>query len=784
MFRSIIRTSRESAGATLLALAFLSGICGLAYEVLYARLLSSYLGNIFYVTAAILISFLISYGVGALIAHRYVRLLPYVEIAIGLYGVFFATFIGRAGFSLTAFAASVFGGSPFALIVTSSLLLIVPALLIGFSVPLFTLYLAYYRSGTSEFQRVYFFYNMGAALAVLLIEFVLIRTVGIHASIVSIALINGVIGLLLLFVPPPPKTSADEYLPKETTTAEWLALFLAGIGSGVFQIFIIRLSYFIFGPLNENFSIILSSGLFGIAFGSLLAMTRLLSFRTLLLISAIATFVPLLLLEQFTSLYSVVVAEAIPYNLEPIVKIVFILMLTFPIFTLYGATIPHLVRGVKQEHIARYALAFASFGNATGYVLFVFVLYERVPEYAIAAVAALLFAAGSTLLNMRIRYAVVTAVVIGLFSVVAATVWPSYILDVGYRAFYAPENVMTWKAARLESVTFKKFSSSATISTHTDGSEVVSLDGYVSLRFRADGGAKLNETIVGFVPALFSRERGRALVFGLATGITAGATATVYDETTVAEINPAMLQLTEYFTKDNFDVLNNSRATIELQDGVLVLFKDEQRYDAIINTVPSPTFFSANKLWTKDVFDIVASKLSDGGVFVGWIDSYLDIAGIAIMHNTLKESFADCVYVFLNASYISFVCGNEPLVFTPREDTAWPTSVQEQFKQYALQTSISEFIWGLLLNPGPLTTVMPSTRTNTLDLPLLEFVHASNLDTVNEQMYEFLRLSFPLHPFNENLLSLGEQEKRCAALHILARAFPLFCVDDPAVETL
>lgn len=777
--------SWRNMGDKLLVLAFLSGVCGLAYEVLYARLLSSYLGNIFYVTAAILTSFLLSYGIGALIAHRYVRLLPHIEIAIGVYGVLFATFMSSSGFSLTTFAATLSVASPIVLIAISFFLLLIPALLVGFSIPLFTLYITHYRNAGDEFQNVYLFYNMGAALAVLFIEFILLRTIGIHASILSIAFVNGVIGILLFFVTPPQKETIDTNWSKEITRAEWFALFLTGVGSGIFQIFIIRLSYFIFGPLNENFSIILSSVLFGIAFGSILAMTKVVSFRTLLLMCALAAFLPLLVLDQFVSLYSTALYFSIPYGLETVAKTVFLIMLTLPVFTLYGATIPHIVRGVRQENIARGALALSSFGNAFGYLLFVFVLYEYLPEYLIPAVIAFLFIAGYTLLHKRnIRYAFASTVGIVILTSMVILVWPSHILDVGYRAFYSPDGLERARSSITETSTFKKFGSSATISTRDDGSKLVSLDGYVSLRLRENGASRLNETIVGFVPALFSKEHGRALVFGLGTGITAGATAAAYEDTTIAEINPAMLPLTEHFTEDNLNVLGNPRATVILQDGILALLQDDTYYDTIVNTVPSPTFFSANKLWTKDVFDIAASKLNDGGVFVGWMDSYLDTEGIAIMHNTLHKSFADCVYVYLATQYVSFVCGNDELSLTSFEDSYWSTPVQKQFESYHLKTSIADFIEGLLLNPKPMGELAPTLALNTLDLPLLEFVHSSDLAEVSEYVSAFFRASMPLAPFAGEGLSTSGRERRCNALQaVRSRALPAFCLNYLDIES-
>lgn len=122
-------------------LAILSGVCGISYEVLYSRLLSTYLGDMFYVNASILSAFFISMAIGNLIAHRFVRLLPYIEIAIGVYAVVMASLFTTYIAELTPIFALV-GGESIPLLQVSIVwgFLLIPAILIGFSVPLFTLY--------------------------------------------------------------------------------------------------------------------------------------------------------------------------------------------------------------------------------------------------------------------------------------------------------------------------------------------------------------------------------------------------------------------------------------------------------------------------------------------------------------------------------------------------------------------------------------------------------------------------------------------------------------------
>src|SRR5688572_18942322 len=69
------------------ALLLSSGMCGIAYEVLYARLLGNLAGDQFAVSAAVLLTFLLGIGLGARLAHRLWRFLWLIELGIGAFGV-------------------------------------------------------------------------------------------------------------------------------------------------------------------------------------------------------------------------------------------------------------------------------------------------------------------------------------------------------------------------------------------------------------------------------------------------------------------------------------------------------------------------------------------------------------------------------------------------------------------------------------------------------------------------------------------------------------------------
>lgn len=248
-------------------LSFLSGTCGISYEILYARLLNVYLGDMFYVSGAILSVFLLGLAVGASFAHRFVKKLWVIELVIGGYALCFATWFGFSNGlileTITPYAAS----GPHAVVALVFTFLFIPSFLIGTAVPLFSLYIDGYKKSLYEaFSNAYLFYNLGAVLLILVLEFVLLRLVGTQAAIYFIALVNMVIGLTLRFnaikVPdfPDLHQAVLGWLTdwKNTPFFAMFVLFAMSVFSGIYQLLFLKLSSFLFGPYNENFTLVVA----------------------------------------------------------------------------------------------------------------------------------------------------------------------------------------------------------------------------------------------------------------------------------------------------------------------------------------------------------------------------------------------------------------------------------------------------------------------------------------------------------------------------------------------
>lgn len=719
-----------SLGSLVLFFSMLSGVAGIAYEVLYIRLFAAYFGDIFYVSAILIATFFIGIAIGSYVSKQYAPLLKYIEIFIGLYGFALAVLFKTAGLSITAQVIGFPMQSSVALPFFVFLMVIVPAGAIGFGVPLFALYVKKYRERGDAFSVTYAAYNIGAAIAVIAVEYGLVHSVGISASLAVIASINLFIGISLFLIHPP---QAETTLPWKNIPYPhrrvFVALGLVSIISGILQINTFNLFQRLIGPLNENIALLIGAILLSIALASWYAEKRNISFLF------VATILPFSTLASFTLLHPYIIGFSYlvthygqSFALVIAMRGALILLVIVPVFAAYGLTIPAVVReyGIRYSGIA---LAVSALGNAIGYLLYIFVLFGQF-EYAsiILGTAVAVFvlwiwlawkqSGGASFFR---AVGILFAIVCGIF----VLAWPSYVTQLSYVDLYNVNALLDRIHISSQSQVFKKYGNDAIIVNRGDSKELI-LNGYRALIFNDSRGAIVRESLVGIIPAFFTDERDQALVFGLGSGVTVSAAADMFKSVRVAEINPAMLGIAQALNVENENVLEKKNVSIDIQDGLITLLESTTTYDAIINSVTSPLYFSANKLWTKDVFDLASSHLSENGVFVGWIDTQLSRRGFDIMTRTLEESFDQCVYLYLNTAYLGFICANHPLVFHPLPDSEISPLFADVIRVRFLdaQVHIQELVHGLLFAfPTERDNTVP---INTLDTPFLESAYAFN----------------------------------------------------------
>jgi spermidine synthase len=757
---------------TILFLAFISGVCGIAYEVLYTRLLSTYFGNIFYVSAAILISFLLSIGIGALVGHRFVRYISLIEITIGVYAIGAVFFFRNHALEMLSLISIDSTAFPFIFVGVAISFLIIPAFLIGFSIPIFSLYLAKNEKSKNSFSSVYILYNIGAALSVLVIEYILVRNFGLSASILSIAVVNIINGVILLFKVP--LTTKIVKLDTNSTinTPYWITLFLVSVASGIFQLFLLRISNNIFGPINENFAIILFVALSGMAMATGISERKNLSYKKYLSYGALIVLVSCLLLTPFIYFWAILQEHfGILYSLTWIFKPMVIFMFSFAMLSFFGGTIPFLLKNNGGPQSIGKALAISCFGNVTGFLMMTFVFYEKISDSLIPVIISSLIVFSILIISGIKRIDIYFAIILVILSVFVIISWPYKLLVAGHTNLNSVHTLNTINSKLANWKEYKKFDSSVSILYFKDDSRLLSINGSVSLRFNSNNLTQLREMIVGLSPAIYSKNHDTALVLGLGSGISAGTVAKIYTKTKIIEINPAMLKGAEAFSEENMDILGNHSTTIVIQDGIVELLNSKEKYDTIVNTVTSPKYFSSSKLWTKEVFDAISTKLNEGGIYSMWLDLDTGTEGVQIMIKTVESSFLDCKYIYLNVGYLNVLCSNTPFVAKNISDTFWPEEILQKFRFYQLPFSINSFINNLTLDIENKLLYNSSTKYNTLDFPVLEFTRPVQKQDPTKSAVSFManivNSSIIYSPFEKKLLSKDQLFKRCISLKII-----------------
>ena len=705
--------------AILTLLALLSGCCALAYEILYVRTLTTVLGDMLYVHAALLSTFLVGIGVGARIAHRCFRALWIFELLTGGYALALPL-ITRWLSGRDALAGIT--ASPPLTIATTVVLMSAPSLLIGFSIPLFSAYIKARSADRLAFQGVYKAYNLGAVLSVLGVELLLSRHLGLALSLAVVGAVNVVNGIVLRAMaaaPAAPRPVAPRSFPRRVV----VALALASAASAAFQMFFLKLTYVAFSPHRENFAVALSVALLGIFLGTWMAQRFRIRFETfllgavLLILATYAAYLPLL------GIYRATVEAARTSELLVLAhKLTISSIFALGPMIAFGATLPALMR--REDEVAEesgHLLFVSSLANAAGYVGYVVLGHPYLSSDVLLLAIAGLALAGVVIsrggLGSPREWA--AAAVAGVLGAVLLSTWQE-------RDFYLAQWLHDLKPGD-EVTVFKSGAESATLLRSSDY-EWVSYNGYPSIFAQRDGIIELPELMSGVVPALSAPRLERALVIGFGTGITSGATAKIFERVDVVEINDAFYKMMPELAHVNMDVEHEESAHLYLSDGRAFVVSRENMYDAILSSVPAPTYYSASKIYTVEFYERVARALKPDGVFCQWFATpNMSEEGVYTILSALRKSFRHCDLRMLGPWYYQSSCSNEPVEVRSFSETGAREPLPSELRKNLPGLDLDEFFRDTRLSEDVFAGFEPKVdRENTDDHPVLEFMVVRN----------------------------------------------------------
>jgi spermidine synthase len=612
---------------------FISGFPALVYQLIWQRSLFIIYGiNIESVTIVVT-GFMLGLGLGSLFGgflskHKPLPLLVMfgcIELGIGAFGSYSLELFHTVG-------VATLHSSPFVLKVAPLLLLLVPTLLMGSTLPILVMYLVE-RSGNvgKSVGLLYFLNTLGSAIACFVIALWMMRVLGMQSSVLLAACFNLTVGAVAFVAW---KKDKHQHARSETQNqVEYRSPRLIGFGltlafsMGVgclslsYELVWFRFFSFLTGASAMAFALILGAFLVGVATGSFAGsiMCRRAEHNDFLLLRVLGTIVLFSSLLGF--FYAPIIAQIMERGVSKYIYLPTILLFVAVIAGLMGAALPLLSHlGIAANSSTGARLSYLYLANILGSVIgslgtgFVLMDYMNFAEIsALLAIAGLALGVVVLLSSHRRRtqvdFLMVASAALGIAVIPFASplftnVWDTLLFH------YGSEEVFDVNERVIETAENKH----GVINVSND--DRVYGGGMYDGMIRVDLAEDPNGLERPFALSFFHPSPKDVLMIGLATGAWAQVIANhpQVEKLTIVEINPGYLELISKH-KQVASLLANPKVAIVIDDGRRWLVRHpEQKFDAIIQN--TTWFFRANttNLLSEEYIRLSLSHLKEGGI--------------------------------------------------------------------------------------------------------------------------------------------------------------------------
>jgi spermidine synthase len=622
-------TSPESAlpwarRAAIHALVGLGGVAALSWEVLWQIRASLALGVSALATAITLAAAMGGMAAGSFLAGRWLRkhrltrplrVYGWLELAIGLAGLCMPL-----GFrALERADALVYGLLPdMAPLVHAfgvAVLIGPAAAAMGASIPIFARVCT--AHGTS-LAGLYGINTLGAAAGVLLNAFALVPWLGLVRSGWLIASINaGVFALTRAIerrpsTAPEPRPEAPPRLPPTSATA---LVFATGFATFALEVAWFRALRAAFMSSTDSFAIMLFAVLLALGAGArVVPVLRRLGIGPGLLLAGAG--VAILVATPFVERMDILVQGTEGYG-PRIARRALLALATLGVpMLLLGTVLPWLLEEYRDRGGAGWLYATNTLGSVLGSLLATWlclpVLGFARTAWAIGAGAVLLAA------SVRPRGRILVVGAGGAAFALAAL----YTEDIGRKRVLG-----TSTFTEMDVLAFEEGAEATAsvveghVSEAGGRARALVIDGFVATA--EDMPTVSYMAWMGRLPMLLHPDPRRALVICFGTGQTANAVLEEGPERLdVVELNPAVLRMAPFFAS-NHGVLDDPRVRSLVMDGRAWLRRSPDRYDVVTLEPMPPHFAGVNSLYSREFYEIVASRLEPGGIMAQWVPFHL-----------------------------------------------------------------------------------------------------------------------------------------------------------------
>lgn len=670
------RFLRRAAFPILAALYFGSGAIALIDEVVFFKYLSLAFGATAHASSAVLVAFMGGLAAGAALAARLdgrirapLRVYGALEVAVGIACALSPWLFGAVTRAYVAVAehASSLATLEAARAVLACAVVLLPTIAMGATLPLLA------RVGGKRVALLYGLNTAGGATGSLLGTYAVIPALGLAATVRAGALISVAIGLTAIAmswlvhgktedVVSNPRPSSCRLAAQTNTTIAAAASGLLVFASEVVFVHLLALvdgtSVYVFGLVVAVFLIALAGGASASRALHERAGDNALSASLAISGLALAATIP-----AWDMLPGVFVALG-PYvsswqGREAVRALVAALAIGAPA-TAMGLTFPIVLAESRAPHDARgrlvgRATAVNTVASIGGSLLGAFVLLPAFGSQRALCAIAMGYALAALAVRAPRKRPILALSAATAITVALAPRWDLARLASGTNIYFERQP----EQGKVSWITEDVHSGVVTV-TRRDGISTLWTNG----KYQGDDSYQMAAQR-GFadIPAMFVPRFGRALAVGVGTGTTIGALAEwPFERIEVAELSPGIVEAARsLFGRVNGGVLDSPRVAVRLEDGRNLLLVGAQRYDLITIELTSIWFAGAGNLYNRELYEIAARRLTEGGILSQWIQiHHTTTREIASQMATAREVFAHAA-LFVRGYQGVLVLGREPL---------------------------------------------------------------------------------------------------------------------------
>lgn len=689
------------------AMFFCSGLTGLLYEVAFEKQLTLLFGSASRSTVTVLATYMSGLALGAHIGGRIadrvrnpLRLYGWAELLIGLICLTSPLLFTAAQAAYLSLAADRAADSAFVAtlrIACGAVVVLLPALVMGATMPLLARHVSRSLSELrSRIAGLYAMNTLGAAAGALSTGYLLLPRLGKSSTILLATGINFSVALIALRrsrgaelpratdepADSRPAQRAEPRFSRLSTRALAAVLCLVALLAGAvtlgLEVAYVHLLAVVVGNSTYAFSLMLFAFLLGIGLGSLVVTRWKVSAEAALLRLAwteaalgLVVLIGLLFWDDipayFDSFSSVQFATTFVER-EFVRFSVCIAMMAGPTL-LVGLAYPQVVAIATHQfsHLGRSVGRISFFntvGNIAGVLICGTLMLRRVGSfYTIVALAGVTFVVALLLLLIApaVRWRRPSLVAIVAICLVAGIALPRG-FDLG--AMTNGANVYFSAHGYGVPIDHRESMAGGLTSIHRrarrGGGAVTTM--LTNGKFQGDDGPELaTQQLFALYPLLHTAKRGRALVIGLGTGVSAAALLRAgFQRLDIAELSDDVSELAQrYFSRVNADVLASPKAKLHLTDGRNLLLVGSQRYDLISMEITAIWFSGAASLYSAEFYRLAEQRLSKGGVLQQWVQlHHINLRDVSAILASIRQSFR-YVHLYYSGLQGVLVCSND-----------------------------------------------------------------------------------------------------------------------------